>query len=344
MPAARRRGPAAGDSGIALLVVLLTIALLTIVVVEFTHSAQVETHFALGMRNGLQAHYLARSGVNIAEAILGRDKSAVDSDEDVWARPLPPLPVGDGTVALRIRDEARALNLNGMLRAGSVPVERLKVFARLFDVLGIDQPILAAIVDWIDANQDPTAFPAAGAEQPSYLGLAPPIAVRNAPLLTLRELLQVRGVTPTILSRLEGLVTVLPLEPPDEPLRINVNTAPAEVLYALSDGLSADPGIVDRLLAMRREQPFRGDEWKAVPGFEAALGSEARAYVGVSSKHFRIEAVGTVGDVSRGIVTVVKRAGSRLTRITWAPSVASLSLTSHPPSDFLTTLPPLAGG
>ena len=49
---------------------LLAITLLTIVVIEFTDTAQVETHLALSARNALQATYLARSGVNVAEALV----------------------------------------------------------------------------------------------------------------------------------------------------------------------------------------------------------------------------------------------------------------------------------
>src|SRR5205085_7834364 len=108
-----RRG---GEDGIALLIVLLTITLLTIIVVEFTQSAEVEMHFAISSRNALQAFYLARSGINVGEALLAADAkiNKNDSDEDIWAVPMPPLPVGDGTVALRIQDEGRRLNLNGL--------------------------------------------------------------------------------------------------------------------------------------------------------------------------------------------------------------------------------------
>ena len=81
--------------------------------------------------------------------------------------------------------------------------------------------------------------------------------MRNGPLLTLRELLLVRGVTPTVLARLEGFVTVLP---PANELRVNINTAPAEVLYALSDGMLADPGVVDRLIATPRDRRVHGAE------------------------------------------------------------------------------------
>ena len=343
----KRRAWHRGDEGIALLVVLLTITLLTIVVVEFTESAQVETHFALSERNGLQAYYLARSGVNVGEALLAQDwklSKGHDSDDDIWARPLPPLPVGEGTVALRVRDEGRHLNLNQMLSGGFVPPDRRRPFERLFAVLGIDQRVLAAIVDWLDADGDPTADPP-GAEQPYYLGMTPPVVVRNGPMLTMRELLQIRGMTPTLFARLEEFVTVLPVG--RDPFRVNVNTASAEVLYALSDGLMADPGVVDRLIAARREHAFTDKvELDDVSGWKEALskGNGLADIVDTKSTYFRIDAVGEVNDVARGIVTLVRREdGRHITRVTWAPSTVNLSLTSQPPSDFLDSLPPIGG-
>jgi general secretion pathway protein K len=341
--------PAGDQRGIALLVVLLTITLLTIVVVELTYSSQVETHFAFSGRNALQATYLARSGVNIAEAILLRDAQLgpTDSEQDLWARPLPPLPVGDGTVALRVRDEARTLNVNEITSGGGVanPFEvRRRVFERLFDVLGVDRSLLAALVDWLDADDDPWPSPL-GAERPYYLGLEPPIEIRNGPFVTVREMLLVRGMTPGILARLTDFVTVLP---PARSLKVNVNTAPAEVLYALADGLMAEPGLVDRLIAARTEKPFSSPrDVKDVPGVAEALGNTPEDYLDTKSAYFRIEAVGAVNDVMRGIVTTVRRDTGvlgRVRRLTWAPSTATLSLTSQPPSDFLATLPPLGGG
>ncbi|MBI3769952.1 MAG: type II secretion system minor pseudopilin GspK [Deltaproteobacteria bacterium] len=338
------------EDGIALLIVLLTTTLLTIIVVEFTQSAEVEMHFAMSARNALQAFYLARSGVNVGEALLVQDAKLNhnDSDEDIWALPMPPLPVGDGTVALRVQDEARRLNLN-MLSVSSDTVRdhRRDVFRRLFDVLGVDKRVLAAIVDWIDADGEPGADPP-GAEQAYYVGLTPPVVVRNGPMLTMRELIQVRGMTPTMFARLEEFVTVLP----SDAVKVNVNTAPAEVLYALSEGLTADPGVVDRLISTRREHPFASptEVGPNVSGFTQAITtSEIEEFVGTTSAYFRIDAVGEVNDVARGIVTIVSRgvgtgvSARTVKRVTWAPSAVNLSLTSQPPSDFLGTLPPLAG-
>jgi general secretion pathway protein K len=241
------------------------------------------------------------------------------------------------------------LNLNGMLREGQVVLARRKVFERLFDVLGADKRVLAAICDWLDQDSNPGTDPP-GAEQPFYLGTSPPVVVRNGPMLTMRELLQVRGMTPTLFARLEEFVTVLP----SNDLKVNVNTAPAEVLYALSDGLLADPGVVDRLIATRRETAFpMPSTLKDVPGWTEALGpgeggpaGGGADYVDTKSIFFRIDAVGQVNDVARGIVALVKRDEGlrpRVTRVTWAPSIADLSLTSQPPSDLLETLPSLGG-
>jgi general secretion pathway protein K len=231
------------------------------------------------------------------------------------------------------------LNLNML---SSNPSRALPIFARLFEMLGIDKRVLAAVADWIDGDDVPGVDPP-GAEKAYYLGLTPPVTVRNGPMLTMRELLQVRGMTPTMFARLETFVTVLP----KDAFKVNVNTAPAEVLYALSAGLTADPGVVNRLIAARREQPVTSlSELKDVTGFMEALGAANQDLLDVQSSYFRIEAVGEVNDVARGIVTLVGRnvgVGRSMKRITWAPSTANLSLTSQPPSDFLDTLPPLGG-
>src|SRR5256885_1549174 len=68
--------------GIALIIVLLVVALLTILIVEFTYSVQVESHIARNSLSALQASYLARSGINILAGALTMDNSPrVDPDE-----------------------------------------------------------------------------------------------------------------------------------------------------------------------------------------------------------------------------------------------------------------------
>ncbi len=342
------------ESGVALLIVLLVITLLTVVVVELTYSAQIETHLTFSGRNALQATYLARSGINLAEALIQFDPAYTelkytsafrdtDSDRDVWAEPAPPAPVGDGTVAVRVRDEARAINFNDLLAGGTrVAPAQEAAAGRVFDGLGIDRAVLHAIIDWIDQDSEPYPSPP-GAEQPFYLQMTPPIRIRNAPLLTMRELRLVRGVTEKVLDDLDEVFTVVPSDSKKQ-LRVNINTAKKGVLMAF-----VDPATADRIIAERSLQPFNSTMPADMPDLKAAITAAAgnMDWVRYDSTYFRIDTVGTVNDVHRGIAETVQRGTQglrpQITRLTWFPNATPASLTSQPPSDFLRTLPPLGG-
>jgi type II secretory pathway component PulK len=167
----------------------------------------------------------------------------------------------------------------------------------------------------------------------------------------MRELLQVRGMTPSLFAHLEEFVAVLP----SNDFKVNVNTAPTEVIAALSDGLYADRGVVDRLIATRREAAFTsptavGPEvsgWpEAIGGPESGAHPGGADYVATASDFFLIYAVSHLYDVRRRLVAVVKRDGTlraKITRVIWSLITVDLSLTSQPPSDFLQSLPPLGG-
>jgi general secretion pathway protein K len=226
-----------------------------------------------------------------------------------------------------------------------------QVFVRLFDALGIDKRVLAAIIDWVDQDSEPRSVPAPGAEQAFYLGLTPPVIVRNTPIYTMRELLQVRGVTPKLLAQLEQFVYVAPPGTSDDDgkLRVNVNTASATVIAALSDGLASQPGIVKRLIATRNEQPFTYSDPSTidqeVTGWQQALG-DGSEFVTTYSSYFRVDAHGEVNDVARAVTAILwrepqKARNPRMARVVWMPSTADASLTSQPASDFLDSLPPV---
>src|SRR3989442_8369446 len=78
----------ANDRGIALIITLLVVALLTITVVEFTYSVEVDQRMARNALNGLQAALLARSGINLGEALLLHDdlknQAQVDAFTEDW--------------------------------------------------------------------------------------------------------------------------------------------------------------------------------------------------------------------------------------------------------------------
>ncbi len=58
------------ESGVALLMVLVTIAMLTAVVVEFVYQTRIDVQVAANVRDRLKAYYMARSAVNFSRLIL----------------------------------------------------------------------------------------------------------------------------------------------------------------------------------------------------------------------------------------------------------------------------------
>lgn len=342
------------DRGVALLVVLLAVTLLTIVVVEFTYSTQIDEHIAMSGRNGLQAHYLARSAINLAKMVLDLDTkldvaSGADSAHDLWAKEVPPFPLGGGTAAFAIEDERGKINLNDVLSgsgSGDLNQRRTLILERLFSILGVEREVLEAILDWLDPDDEPrTAI--GGAELPYYLSLDPPLRPRNGALLTFSELLLVRGVSPALLERLSRFVTVLPGLPSQAP-RVNVNTAPPEVLFALGGKMMHSPALVSRIVEARRRKAI--GSWRElldIAGDAKAIG-EIQQLARFDSDCFTITALGSVAGTAKGVrETVVRKkgglAGTSFTTLSWRPALAT-SLTRAQRSDFLAALATLKAG
>lgn len=67
MSAPRRRKD---DRGVAMLIAIISIAILTIVATEFIYTSRVDLELATNQRDGLQAYYLARSGLGLSRLVL----------------------------------------------------------------------------------------------------------------------------------------------------------------------------------------------------------------------------------------------------------------------------------
>lgn len=70
----------------------------------------------------------------------------------------------------------------------------------LMGLPGMTEDVADAILDWMDADDEPREY---GAERDYYASLSTPYAPRNGPLQTVEELLLVRGVTPQMLFGLD---------------------------------------------------------------------------------------------------------------------------------------------
>src|SRR5215475_3854390 len=235
--------------GVALLVVLLGVALMTLIVIDFGTTAALGYLSAANQANELRAYFLARSSVAVGLGLLAEDsrmdarmQTPYDSLNDVWAVPFPPVNVDGGTVSISIIDETRKLNINQLVNptTGEIDPQHAMVLERLFTILNIPPEIIPAIADWIDADSIPA--PQGGAEMDYYLRLMPPYAPRNGLMPTIGDLKMVRGVDDATFHRLLPFVTVVP------EMQVNANTAPPEVLAALSPQLFANPDLVKAIV------------------------------------------------------------------------------------------------
>lgn len=180
-------------------------------------------------------------------------------------------------------------------------------------------PKVAALLDWIDANEEKRKE---GAENSAYQTLGAPYACKNAPLDCLEELLLIKGFTDDDVERLRPLVSVY------GDGKVNINTAPSEVLAALGLRETVTKAIIryrrgpDAVVLTQDDKSFHDEgnivqelsrRGKLKPSDQAALYRLIRTgLLGVSSSHFTIQAVGVAraGRVRQRVLVTVRRTNS----------------------------------
>jgi len=290
------------EHGIALLLALLTMVLLTVIVIEFTFTSQVGYRRAAMWVAGRRAALVADGGVMLAAEVLRQDFALgnTDSLNDIWARELPPIDTGAGMLAVRIEDEQGKLNLNDLATGSLSPAGRR--FQALLQNLGLDQALASPVADWVDRNNDPGPG-ALAAENDWYARAAPPYAPRNGMMRSYAELALVRGFTPAVLARLRRFVTVLPAAD----VKVNANTAPPEVLAAMDPRLG-DTLLVQRLVDARRASPFtKAASMRLVGGMEGFSEEELGRLFSFSSRWFRVRSTGDVTGAMRSAEALLER-------------------------------------
>ena len=244
------------DRGIALLATLVAVALMTLLVVDFTTSAALGYRAAANQADQLRAYYLARSGVEVGIAVLEQDsindslqKNPHDGLDEAWAQPVPPIPVDGGSVSVSIVDEARKVDVNMLFnpRTRAVDPGYLQVITRLLSNIGVSPDLVPILIDWLDPDSIESP---GGAEADYYLRLVPPYEPRNGQMPTAGDVRMLKGMDDATFMLLSRYLTTMP-----EP-RVNANTAPPEVLAALSPELENDPGLVKEIIGARELTPF----------------------------------------------------------------------------------------
>jgi general secretion pathway protein K len=294
--------------GLALIIAMLVAALAAAVAISLA-TAQAQWFAQVShRRDQVQAQSIALAGIQWARQILDVDarNTSIDHSGEAWALPLPATPVENGFVEGRIVDAQSMLNVNN-LAIGSLAALEQRRFARLFEALHVPPATLAAIIDWVDADNVPQP---GGAEDAWYQAAPEPRLVPNMQALRVQELGAVRGMTPSSLAGLARHVTALPGE-----TALNVNTASGELLAASITGI--DQGALAALLASRAQRPFQSipDDFRARLPNGASMGDE-RLYT-VKSKYFLVFVRARQGDTLAQARALIERSDHGWPRVVW---------------------------
>jgi general secretion pathway protein K len=207
------------QSGIALVVVLWVLVLLTIVVGVYAVLTRTETLQARFLFDVTEARYAAEAGIHRGVFEM--------RNPDIQTRWVPDgrayfMEFGDAVVEIRITDESGKIDLN------RVDAETL---IELFLNHGVDEmdawQLADAIEDWRDEDDIPRLY---GAEIDDYLAAGYPYGPANQNFQSVDELQQVMGMSWELFQRLERLLTVH-----GRGGQVNPAFASAEVLATMPD-------------------------------------------------------------------------------------------------------------
>ena len=208
-----------GQKGIALVLVLWVLLLLTIMTASFSLMARMDRLEANTLLSGTQARFSAEAAINLAVLALRdpQEETRMLADGRVYEQVIEGI-----LVEVTAIDERGKLDINA--------TDELSL-ANLFVGHGM-QPddaelLAAAVLDWRDQDDMERVN---GAEEDAYFAAGLQVGPANRPFVMAEELLQVIGMPYELFRRIEPGITVFSRSGEPDPA-----FAPVEALMALPD-------------------------------------------------------------------------------------------------------------
>src|SRR5919109_826228 len=108
--------PITDEAGVALVLTLVIVTLVAIIVLELNFLMRVDVHASTNFRDGVRAYYLAKSGVNVVKDLFSRNVQELEEVKNtLLAGGSHTLPLGEGSVTVRIIDETGKINVNALV-------------------------------------------------------------------------------------------------------------------------------------------------------------------------------------------------------------------------------------
>jgi general secretion pathway protein K len=213
----QRRGK---EAGIALMIVLWVLTLLSVMVFEFCATMRIEATITGNFKEGANSYYLALAGINRAIIEIVKSESSVkkfkgseetmvkgnkedETEEEEESKEWKPreepytFPFANGECEVKIGDEGSKINLNWIAAQAKKNRKLLTdILEKSCGLEGDERDIIAdSIIDWVDKDH---AHLLNGAEDEHYESLEDPYECRDGDFVVTEELLLVNGITEEI--------------------------------------------------------------------------------------------------------------------------------------------------
>ncbi len=303
MKTASREGAAGerlrNEKGIALMLVLWVLVLLSILALNHLSSTRWNTASTRNLKEETIARYMALSGYNEALHYLMSDPEPANDYTDTAGnyrvdREMPTVTgkrtTPEGEIDIQITDEDSKLNIN---HATEQSLKSLFTHAGLPEDR-IDE-VVDSILDWKDPSR--AGHRLSGADDSYYEGLPEPYKAKHGPFDVPEELLLVKGIKPEYLYGGKDIKPILPLITTFGTGALNINTVSGDYMSYM--GLNRYE--IEAILKQRNRET---GGFAVVPQEFAA-----RGFHSMVSSNLRIEVSGRSGKsplLSR-IVAVVNR-------------------------------------
>jgi general secretion pathway protein K len=339
------------EDGIALIIVMISIFVLTVLAGGFAYSMKVETKLARNANSESELEWLGRSAVECARWELAQQlaisQEQYDALNQVWAGGPGGIgtsnsPLADFKNELEVQDGSAKWTIIDLERKANINTASEAILNQAMMVMGVDAgqmtPVVNSILDWIDRDETPRIQ---GAESDFYQGLNPPYFAKNGPIDDISELLLIKGAADfyaagdgTVLqpgvynpltSRFNNSANIIAAPPvgltnlftPLSNGRININTASAEVLQLIP---TVTPEAAQGIVGAREGEddgsglfgPYRNvGEVRRVPQVSLPMLGAIQQFGAVRSSTFEVHVDAQVAGYHRHFVGVIGRNNPR---------------------------------
>jgi len=333
----------------ALVITLLAISFLVAVTVQLGTSVNWQMQVAANQGKLVRLDAMLLSGLHLARAALWADQQEndFDSDFDDWREFEPDILAAifnDGTLEVKVTDLSGLLQVNGLVlteeekkeqdkgqKSGNLDntprgsgrnkgpkkdqekIQRdlWKRFLLSGDFAVEDENaatgLVDCLVDWLDEDDEEHEN---GAERGYYSSREPPYVPANRPVMFSEELLLVKGWDKKLLygdKEHSGIIDYLTVVGQDG--KININTAPALVLQALSSEMTEE--LAADLVDFGSEQEnkdllARPDWYRQVSGFPGDITFDADL-ITTSSSYFLVTVTVRIDELQRTGTGIIQR-------------------------------------